>query len=157
MARHKAGVRPEPKRLNRCHFLKVVAGAAGVPLSNAHNGLGGQTTANPLIDIKRQFRGLANPDADDHTLPIDQITHEQLGKPVQRQPGTAPTHSPELPRRRAHSRLYEALTTTFDQAALGNLFERMTPDIEAHALGAEQRRWGTGIGVVIEAFTGRRS
>jgi len=79
------------------------------------------------------------------------------GKLVQRQTSTAPTHSPELLRNRAHSRLYEALTATFDQVALGNLFERMTPDIEARAMDAEQRRWGTGIGVVIEAVTGRCS
>jgi len=76
------------------------------------------------------------------------------GKPVQRQTGSD-RYSPSLLQRRAHTRLWEALTSRLPEHHLGNLIDAVAarPEIEKQALDAEQQSWGSGLPLLLRLAT----
>jgi len=73
------------------------------------------------------------------------------GKPVQRQT-SADKYTPALLQRRAHTRLWAALTSNLPEHHLGNLIDAMAarPEIEKQALSAEQQSWGSGLPLLLK-------
>jgi len=79
-------------------------------------------------------------------------------KPVQRQQGPDGC-SPALLRQRAHTRLWTALTAKLSERHLGNLIDNLSkhPHIEEQALAAEQRRWHSGLPLLMQLASEKMS